>query len=150
MNGLYDTIAIALNELGDRTDMSLGSKSAGEESSPMEKSIKIEDWRKRLLERLEREAGVHKWMLLVILLACITLFGVGLFLLLYNRDAPGSYRLIFGGGALAGMLAVLNVARRTLMDKAYYDIALPALTALPPDQVVVVLKNLKNTREAKQ
>ncbi len=150
MKRLHDTIAIALNELGEQIDMSLGSKPAVEESDAIEERAKIEDWRERLLERLDHEAGVHKWVFLGILLACATLFAAGLFLLLHHRDNPGSYQLIFGGGSLAGMLAVLNVARRTLVDKAYYDIVLPVLTALPPEHVVSVLKNLKHTKEAKK
>ena len=142
MKRLHGVIANALNELGESIDMSLGSKTKAAEL------IDIEDWRDRLEERLYREAKVYKGIFLGIHSACLILFFVGLFVLFYYWDNPGIYQLIFGGGSLTAMLAVLNMARLTLIDKAYCDIMIPMISTLPADQVVIVLKNLKNTRFA--
>jgi hypothetical protein len=144
MTRLHDIISLALDELGDESDISLGR------GSDTKQLIRIEEWRTRLFARLEREAHLHKWLLLIIILACLLLFFVGLFILIYYRNSPGIYQLVFGGGALAGMLMVLNTARQALTDKAGYDVLIAILPDLPPDQVVAALKNMKYQRIDKQ
>ncbi len=144
MKRLHNTIAHALNELSERADMALGSKKKTTEP------LNIEGWREQLLERLVREADVHKWMLLGILLACLLLFVSGLFLLFYHRDNPSAYQLIFGGGSLVSMVAVLNMARLTLIDKVRYNVLIGAVAALPADNVVVLIKSFFNTSLAKK
>lgn len=144
MTRLHETIEHALNELGEPSDIALGSRTKTVDPPP------IEAWRERLLKRLEREADLHKKMLLGVVLACLALFATGLFLLVYHRGDPSMYRLVFGGGALAGMIAVLDIARRILIDKAGYDMLLATLLGLPPDQVVAALKNLHYTQQAKK
>lgn len=138
---LDDTISQALKQLGDPTNVELGSS-----TEPPDPTT-IEEWQVRLLKRLEHEANVQKKLLLAILLVCLLLFAVGLFLLLYYFDDPSTYHILFGGSTfLAGMLAILRMARNVLIDKASYDILLAVLPVLPPAQVVMALKNLHYTR----
>lgn len=144
MTRLNETIAQAVRELGESSDIALGSRAAPARADT------IEEWRAELLARLKREAEIHKKMLLGILLACLVLFVTGLFLLFYHREDPSMTRLVFGGGALAGMIAVLDIARRVLIDKASYDMLLTVLLVLPPDQAVAAVKNLYYTQEAKK
>lgn len=144
MTRLNETIAQAVRELGGPSDIALGARAAPA------KPDAIEEWRAKLLKRLEREAVMHKKMLLGILLACLVLFAAGLFLLFYHRGDASMSRLVFGGGALAGMIAVIDIARRILIDKAGYDMLLAMLLVLPPEQAVAAVKNLYYSQEAKK
>jgi hypothetical protein len=141
---LNETIAQAVRNLGGPSDIALGSRSA-----PARGDM-IEEWQTKLLERLKREAEMHKRMLRVLLFACLVLFAIGLVLLFYHRGDAGMSRIVFGGGALAGMIAVLDIARRVLIDKASYDMLFTMLLVLPPDQAVAAVKNLYYTQEAKK
>lgn len=144
MTRLNETIEEAVRELDGPSDIALGSRAAPAKADTIEK------WRAKLLKRLEREAEMHKRMLLGLLLACLILFAIGVLLLFYHRENPSMSRLVFGGGALAGMIAVLDIARRVLIDKASYDMLLTMLLVLPPDQAVAAVKNLYYTQEAKK
>ena len=130
---LHSVLKEALQSIGGLAPVPLGGDDEGSAT---------EEWKHKLLERLEKEAAYNKRVFTLLVAMCVVLFVVGLALVVYYLDEPRSIQAILGGGSLLSILAVMTRIQRLMNEKTGVDILLTVVPTLPPKQVVRVVQSL--------